>query len=107
MGARGLLTIAPLRSQDSLGGNSKTLMFVNCGPSQLNCSETNNSLAFASRAKAVALGKATKNRQALEKPSANKASTTLAAANKLGDVTQRENGEPPRQKRIGAKKGTN
>ena len=35
--------------QDSLGGNSKTLMFANCGPSQLNYAETVNSLNFASR----------------------------------------------------------
>ena len=92
--------------QDSLGGNSKTLMFVQVGPSQMNCAESINSLTFASRAKSVALGKATKNRQALDKSGAtNKASTTLAAANKLGDVTQRENTEPPKQKRIGAKRG--
>jgi large subunit ribosomal protein L44e len=37
-------------------------MFVNCGPAQQNCAETKNSLDFASRAKTVALGKATKNR---------------------------------------------
>merc|ERR1719230_1445331 len=47
----------------SLGGNSKTLMFVNIGPAQFNCAETVNSLNFASRAKTVALGKATKNRE--------------------------------------------
>ena len=71
--------------QDSLGGNSKTLMFVNCGPSQLNFAETLNSLNFASRAKAVALGKATKNREATQTGSSasSKASTTMAAAGKL------------------------
>jgi len=74
--------------QDSLGGNSKTLMFVNAGPSQVNYPETINSLTFASRAKGVALGKATKNREGGAN-SSNKASTTLAAANKLGDSTQR------------------
>ncbi|KAJ1622676.1 P-loop containing nucleoside triphosphate hydrolase protein [Pavlovales sp. CCMP2436] len=47
--------------QDSLGGNSKTLMFVNVSPAQLNVKETLNSLAFANRAKSVALGKATRN----------------------------------------------
>ena len=76
--------------QDSLGGNSKTLMFVHCGPSQYNHSETLNSLNFASRAKAVSLGKATKNRESLQPQKANKASTTMAAANRLGD----EGGEP-------------
>ena len=72
--------------QDSLGGNSKTLMFVNCGPAQSNCGETINSLNFASRAKTVALGKATKNREDIApEGKAQKASTTMAAANKLGN----------------------
>jgi len=77
--------------QDSLGGNSKTLMFVNCGPSQLNVAESINSLNFASRAKSVALGKATKNREG-EQTGAGKASATMAAASKLGqdgEVTAR------------------
>jgi hypothetical protein len=47
--------------QDSLGGNSKTLMFVNVGPAESNCSETKCSLEFALRAKSVKLGKAAKN----------------------------------------------
>ena len=74
--------------QDSLGGNSKTLMFVNCGPAQQNCAETKNSLDFASRAKTVALGKATKNRTEDDEggagDKAGKASTVMAAATKLG-----------------------
>lgn len=41
--------------QDSLGGNSKTLMFVNCSPAAVNCSESVCSLQFASRAKSVEL----------------------------------------------------
>ena len=58
-------------------------MFVSRSPSQINHAETINSLQFASRAKAVALGKATKNREALQKPSStNKASTTMAAASR-------------------------
>ena len=44
--------------QDSLGGNSKTLMLVTCGPAKDNSQETINSLTFASRAKAVKLGQA-------------------------------------------------
>ena len=44
--------------QDSLGGNSKTLMLVTCGPAKDNTLETVNSLTFASRAKQVTLGKA-------------------------------------------------
>eukprot|EP00966_Prymnesium_polylepis_P147209 3400357-Prymnesium_polylepis.1 len=39
-------------------------MFVNAGPSTHNYAETINSLNFASRAKNVSLGKATKNREA-------------------------------------------
>ena len=75
--------------QDSLGGNSKTLMFVNCGPAQSNYPETLNSLNFASRAKSVALGKATKNREALESAKPNKlktATTVMAAVSRLGDA---------------------
>ena len=61
-------------------------MFVNIGPSQYNHAESLNSLNFASRAKAVALGKATKNREDVqpEKAGTGKASTVMAAANKLG-----------------------
>ena len=33
--------------KDSIGGNSKTLMFVNCSPSVYNESETKNSLDYA------------------------------------------------------------
>ena len=45
--------------QDSLGGNSKTLMLVACRGEPDNAPETINSLTFAARAKAVKLGKAT------------------------------------------------
>ena len=72
--------------QDSLGGNSKTLMFVNCGPAQINCPETVNSLNFASRAKSVELGKATKNRE--DEAGGSKkggGSAALAHASKLGN----------------------
>jgi len=98
--------------QDSLGGNSKTLMFVNCGPAQANYPETINSLNFASRAKSVALGKATKNREADEpaEGKTGKASTAMAAANKLGNdggdaakaSARGEGGE--KKKVLGAKK---
>lgn len=44
--------------QDSLGGNSKTLMLVTCGPARMHSSETVNSLNFALRAKDVYIGKA-------------------------------------------------
>lgn len=39
--------------QDSLGGNAKTLMFVNCSPSVYNKDETKNSLEYAKRVKEV------------------------------------------------------
>jgi kinesin family protein C2/C3 len=42
--------------KDSLGGDSKTLMFCNCNP--LNYWETLSSLQFASRVRAVELGPA-------------------------------------------------
>ena len=38
---------------DSIGGNAKTLMFVNCSPADYNVAESNSSLAFASRCKDV------------------------------------------------------
>eukprot|EP01083_Nonionella_stella_P004248 12268_1 len=42
--------------QDSLGGNSKTLMFSNISPAQNHYGETVNTLKFAQRAKTVELG---------------------------------------------------
>jgi hypothetical protein len=38
---------------DSIGGNAKTLMFVNTSPADYNVSESNNSLAFANRCKDI------------------------------------------------------
>merc|ERR1711865_1052218 len=46
---------------DSLGGQSKCLMFVNVSPAAVNASETLNSLGFASRCRATELGRAKKN----------------------------------------------
>lgn len=39
--------------QDSLGGNAKTLMFVNASPSVYNEMETKNSLEYAKRVKEI------------------------------------------------------
>jgi hypothetical protein len=39
--------------QDSLGGNAKTLMFVNASPSVYNREETKNSLTYATRVKQI------------------------------------------------------
>lgn len=38
---------------DSIGGNAKTLMFVNTSPADYNVNESNNSLAFAHRCKDI------------------------------------------------------
>lgn len=46
--------------QDSLGGNSKVMMFVNISPAIYNLSETVCSLNFASRCRNVELGQAKK-----------------------------------------------
>lgn len=48
----------------SLGGNSKTLMFVNVSPLQENFSETVKSLRFASQVNSCKMAKARKNKQA-------------------------------------------
>ncbi|GMI40821.1 hypothetical protein TeGR_g8464 [Tetraparma gracilis] len=47
--------------QDSLGGNSKVMMFVNLSPVSYNMSESLCSLAFAARCRAVQLAGAKKN----------------------------------------------
>lgn len=47
--------------QDSLGGNSKSLMFVQVNPSSSSVNETKNSLEFAARVASVELGQATRN----------------------------------------------
>ena len=39
--------------QDSLGGNTKTVMIANVGPSEYNYDETINTLRYASRAKSI------------------------------------------------------
>uniref|UniRef100_A0A7S2H4B5 Kinesin motor domain-containing protein n=1 Tax=Octactis speculum TaxID=3111310 RepID=A0A7S2H4B5_9STRA len=39
--------------QDSLGGNAKTLMFVNISPADYNADETHSSLLYASRVKLI------------------------------------------------------
>jgi kinesin family protein 3/17 len=39
--------------QDSLGGNTKTVMIANCGPADYNYDETLSTLRYASRAKQI------------------------------------------------------
>ena len=59
------------QTQDSLGGNAKTLMFVNVSPADYNADETIGSLKFAERCKKVtntaAAGVETKEIAALRK----------------------------------------
>merc|ERR1711972_484343 len=50
---------------DSLGGNAKTLMFVNCSPVIDNASESGSSLTYASRAKLI-MNKVEKNQDSQE-----------------------------------------
>lgn len=38
---------------DSIGGNAKTLMFINTSPADYNVAESNNSLSFGSRCKDI------------------------------------------------------
>jgi len=39
--------------KDSLGGNAKTLMFVNISPAEMNADESNTSLQYAKRVKMI------------------------------------------------------
>merc|ERR1712139_297982 len=52
-------------SSDSIGGNAKTLMFVNCSPVAENGDETNSSLSYAARAKLI-VNKVEKNQDSQE-----------------------------------------
>ena len=48
-----LLLLLLLLFQDSLGGNAKTLMFVNFSPADYNADETSTSLTYAQRVKKI------------------------------------------------------
>merc|ERR1711920_1112814 len=50
---------------DSIGGNAKTLMFVNCSPVLDNAEETASSLSYAARAKLI-VNKIEKNQDSME-----------------------------------------
>ncbi|XP_070574041.1 kinesin-like protein KIFC3 isoform X3 [Ptychodera flava] len=52
--------------QDSLGGDSKTLMVVQVSPVEKNCGETSSSLSFAQRVRTVELGQASKKMESSE-----------------------------------------
>ena len=52
--------------QDSLGGEAKTLMFVNCSPAKYNINETFTSLTYASRVKNISNKVAVKDEDSAE-----------------------------------------
>ncbi|GJD08279.1 Kinesin-4 [Galdieria sulphuraria] len=61
--------------QDSLGGDSKTLMFVNVSPEEPDLQESISSLNFASRVNKIQLGPATKHTESQELSRFAKAAT--------------------------------
>ncbi|GJQ13818.1 hypothetical protein GpartN1_g5609.t1 [Galdieria partita] len=61
--------------QDSLGGDSKTLMFVNVSPEEPDLQESISSLSFASRVNRIQLGPATKHTESQELSRFAKAAT--------------------------------
>eukprot|EP01038_Epipyxis_sp_PR26KG_P008183 gene8183-11070_t len=71
--------------QDSLGGNSKVLTFVNISPAVYNLSETVCSLNFASRCRSTELGQAKKqSNNPMESPSSlNSSNNSLGSTGKL------------------------
>merc|ERR1719161_658893 len=62
---------------DSLGGNAKTLMFVNCSPAGSNSDESNSSLSYAARAKLI-VNKVEKNQDSQEVARLKKVITSMA-----------------------------
>jgi kinesin family protein C2/C3 len=98
--------------QNALGGNSKVLMFVQCSPAEDNAQESSCSLLFATRARGVALGKATANRTPGKSPKAAKSRTAGGAAGSgsrpafaLDDATSAAGGEAEDGGELAAFKG--
>lgn len=71
--------------QDSLGGNSKVLMFVNISPAVYNVSETMCSLNFASRCRNIELGQAKK--QVSNDDSSSSSSVSSKSTSSLSSAT--------------------
>ena len=64
--------------QDSLGGNSKSMMIVCVDPMKENAGLTSDVLKFAEKAKGVKLGAASKNKESMH-TAKNKVNTTMSA----------------------------
>merc|ERR1712048_660878 len=62
---------------DSIGGNAKTLMFVNCSPVLDNSEETASSLSYAARAKLI-VNKIEKNQDSMEVARLKKVITVMS-----------------------------
>ncbi|KOM32029.1 hypothetical protein LR48_Vigan01g158500 [Vigna angularis] len=69
---------------DSLGGNAKTLMFVNVSPAESNLDETHNSLMYASRVRSI-----------VNDPSKNVSSKEIARLKKLVAYWKQQAGKGP------------
>jgi kinesin family protein C2/C3 len=76
-------------SQDSLGGNSKVLTFVNISPAVYNLGETVCSLNFATRCRSTELGQAKKQtgpagEESATKPAMRRATSSSTSLNSSG-----------------------
>ena len=87
--------------QDSLGGNAKTLMFVNFSPADYNADETSTSLMYAARVKNI-VNSASKQAESAEVARLKHIIAKLQHGQKVDDID--ENGNPvddsPDQKEI-------
>ncbi|KAH7436395.1 hypothetical protein KP509_05G018100 [Ceratopteris richardii] len=79
--------------QDSLGGESKTLMFVQISPSELDAGETICSLNFASRVRGVELGIARKQLESADTVKYKQLTERLKQDGKLKDEALRKQDE--------------
>ncbi len=78
---------------DSIGGNAKTLMFVNCSPASYNIAESNSSLAFAQRCKDIT--NCTSSAPAMQAAQMNALKKELAKLKKGGGNAGGPSGPPP------------
>ena len=78
--------------QDSLGGNSKTLMIVTVSPTQAAAYESGAALAFGEKARKVSLGPASKNKESMQ-TAMNKVNTTMSALTQHAGATTARRGK--------------